>query len=117
MGLSLRMKRNQNILVVQLYGELDHHAAEKVRTSIEEELDRGECTHLVLNLADLEFMDSSGLGVILGRYKRVSQMGGKMILCSIKPSVYRLMEMSGLFKILPTYDDEERAIIACGVAS
>ncbi len=117
MGLSLQMKRNQNILVVRLCGELDHHAAEKVRTSIEDELDRRECTHLILNLAELDFMDSSGLGVILGRYKRVSQLGGKMFLCSIRPSVYRLMAMSGLFKILPTYDDEESAINACGVAS
>ncbi|MGA8941798.1 MAG: anti-sigma F factor antagonist [Thermoactinomyces sp.] len=117
MGLSLQIEQNQNVLVVRLSGELDHHTAEKVRTSIEQELDRGECTHLVLNLAELEFMDSSGLGVILGRYKKVSQLGGKMILCSIRPSVFRLMEMSGLFKILPTYDNEERAITACGVAS
>ncbi len=117
MSLSLQMDSDRQVLIVRLAGELDHHHAEKVRASIEAELEKGEFRHLVLNLARLEFMDSSGLGVILGRYKKVSHLGGKMILCSIQPPVYRLMEMSGLFKILPTYENEKHAISACGVAS
>ena len=86
MSLSLQMDSDRQVLIVRLAGELDHHHAEKVRASIEAELEKGEFRHLVLNLARLEFMDSSGLGVILGRYKKVSQLGGKMILCSIQPS-------------------------------
>lgn len=117
MRLSLEMAKERNVLIVRLRGELDHHTAAKVRKTIEHELDKGNITHLVLNLAELDFMDSSGLGVILGRYKKVCQLGGKMSLCSIQPSVYRLMEMSGLFKILPTYEDESSAVSACGVAS
>ncbi|TCS93465.1 anti-sigma F factor antagonist [Hazenella coriacea] len=116
MSLTLQVHRRHHILIVRLSGELDHHTAEQVRNTIESELDSG-MTHLVLNLANLEFMDSSGLGVILGRYKRVSQLGGKMALCSIRPSIFRLMEMSGLFKILPIFEDEDSAVTACGVAS
>lgn len=116
MSLTLQVHRIHRVLIVRLSGELDHHTAEQVRKTIESELDSG-MTHLVLNLANLEFMDSSGLGVILGRYKRVSQLGGKMTLCSIQPSIYRLMEMSGLFKILPIFEDEDSAVTACGVAS
>jgi stage II sporulation protein AA (anti-sigma F factor antagonist) len=88
-----------------------------VRSAIENELKKGLYTNLILNLKGLDFMDSSGLGVILGRYKRVSQLGGKMILCSVQPSVQKIMEMSGLFKILPFFDDEKSAISACEVAS
>lgn len=117
MSLHIQVKHDRDILIVRLRGELDHHASEQVRRSIEDELARGGFSHLVLNLADLEFMDSSGLGVILGRYKKVTQLGGKMMLCAIRPSVHRLMEMSGLFKILPTHEDERSAIKACGVAS
>jgi stage II sporulation protein AA (anti-sigma F factor antagonist) len=117
MSLNIQVKHFKSVLVVRLQGELDHHSAEKVRHTIERELAQETISHLVLNLADLDFMDSSGLGVILGRYKKVSQLGGKMLLCSIQPSVHRLMEMSGLFKILPTYEDEHSAILACGVAS
>jgi stage II sporulation protein AA (anti-sigma F factor antagonist) len=116
MNLTLQVQNSRDVLVVRLCGELDHHSASIVRQTMETELDKGIYTHLVLNLADLDFMDSSGLGVILGRYKKVTQLGGKMILCSIRPSIYRLMEMSGLFKVLPIYGDEQSAVSACGVA-
>ncbi|SHE44743.1 anti-anti-sigma regulatory factor, SpoIIAA [Seinonella peptonophila] len=117
MSLSLEVKHARDVLIVRLAGELDHHTAETVRYQIEAELKKEIYSHLVLNLAELEFMDSSGLGVILGRYKHVTQLGGKMTLCSIRPSVYRLMEMSGLFRILSIYDHEQDAVQACGVAS
>ena len=45
-------------------------------------------------------MDSSGLGVILGRYKQIKQVNGEMVVCAISPSVQRLFDMSGLFKII-----------------
>ncbi|SDZ08669.1 anti-sigma F factor antagonist [Thermoactinomyces sp. DSM 45892] len=117
MALHLDVKRSKNVLVARLDGELDHHTAAHVRKVIEEELNHEWVTHLVLNLEKLEFMDSSGLGVILGRYKRVTQMGGKMTICSVQPSIERIMEMSGLFKILQMFQDESSAVSACGVAS
>lgn len=104
------------MLIIHLCGELDHHTAEKVRIDMERELEKQPYTHFVLNLEQLNFMDSSGLGVILGRYKKVTQSGGKMILCSVQPSIYRLMEMSGLFKIIAFFDDEKSALEACEVA-
>lgn len=117
MALTLDVKRTRNVLVVRLNGELDHHTAAQVRQVIEDELNHELVSHLVLNLEKLDFMDSSGLGVILGRYKRVAQMGGKMTLCSVQPSIKRIMEMSGLFKILQMFQDENSAVSACGVAS
>lgn len=117
MPLDLQIHSQRNVLIIRIYGELDHHTASYVRESIELELEKGIYSHLVLNLEGLEFMDSSGLGVILGRYKRIMQMGGKMTLCSVQNSILRLMEMSGLLKILPVYQDEVNAVSACGVAS
>ncbi|MFS8512904.1 MAG: anti-sigma F factor antagonist [Planifilum fulgidum] len=115
MGLSVEVTDSRNVLVVRLAGELDHHTAAKVRNEIDEKLTTGLYTNLVFNLSGLTFMDSSGLGVLLGRYKRVSQLGGNMILCAVNPSIYRLMELSGLFKILPIYKSEQSALEACGV--
>lgn len=117
MGLSLDVTYARDVLVVRLAGELDHHTSQRVRNTIESELHKGRFSHLVINLSSLEFMDSSGLGVILGRYKQMGQLGGKMMLCSVRPSVHRLMEMAGLFRILPIYEDEASAISACEVAS
>lgn len=96
-------------LVVRLHGELDHHTADLVRERVEEELNKELISCLILNLEGLEFMDSSGLGMILGRYKRMSQMGGQMALCSVNESLQRLFELSGIQKILAIYPDESVA--------
>lgn len=61
-------------------------------------------------------MDSSGLGVILGRYKQIKSQNGEMVVCAISPAVKRLFEMSGLFKIIKLEEDEELALQALGVA-
>jgi stage II sporulation protein AA (anti-sigma F factor antagonist) len=61
-------------------------------------------------------MDSSGLGVILGRYKQITARGGDMIVCSINPVIYRLFELSGMFKIIKVKDSEEEALHILGVA-
>ncbi|MNI28515.1 Anti-sigma F factor antagonist [compost metagenome] len=97
-------------------GELDHHTADDVRLRMDEEIARGDCRHLILSLELLQFMDSSGLGVILGRYKLIKQKGGKMVVCGMNPSVYRLFEMSGLFKIMSTYENESTALSELEVA-
>ncbi|MFC4078160.1 anti-sigma F factor antagonist [Salinithrix halophila] len=117
MSLYVDVSRRRNVLIVRLSGELDHHTASDVRKQMEEELSKGIDTNLVLNLSELSFMDSSGLGVILGRYRQVSQLGGRMGVCSVQPSIRRLFELSGMFKILSFYEDEDAAIRACGVAS
>jgi stage II sporulation protein AA (anti-sigma F factor antagonist) len=103
-------------LIVRLAGELDHHTAEMVRTKVEAELDRGLTTNLVLNLENLSFMDSSGLGVILGRYKRVTQAGGRMALCSVNDQLKKLFELSGMLKILRIFPTESQALAETGVA-
>jgi len=67
-------------------------------------------------LADLAFMDSSGIGVILGRYKQVAARSGEMVVCSINPTIYRIFEMSGLFKVIKFRENEAEALNVLGVA-
>ncbi|OYD09776.1 anti-sigma F factor antagonist [Paludifilum halophilum] len=117
MSLYVDVFPRRKVLVVRLAGELDHHTSSEVRERLESELDKGIYRDLVFNLSDLTFMDSSGLGVILGRYRQISQLGGNMMLCSVRPSIHRLFELSGMFKILALHEDEQSALLACGVAS
>ncbi|MDQ0088178.1 stage II sporulation protein AA (anti-sigma F factor antagonist) [Paenibacillus anaericanus] len=116
MNLHAEMERTRDTLIVRLSGELDHHTADDVRMRMDEELGRAGCRHLVLSLKSLQFMDSSGLGVILGRYKLIKQRGGRMVLCDVNPSVYRLFDMSGLFKIMSIFENEEVALSDLEVA-
>ncbi|WP_079709925.1 anti-sigma F factor antagonist [Paraliobacillus ryukyuensis] len=117
MSLNVGWNVKENVLLVRLSGELDHHEAGKFKKEWQHMIQTGEVKHVILNLADLTFMDSSGLGVILGRYKELKQMGGEMIACSISPLVERLFELSGLFKIIRYEENEMLALLRLGVAS
>ncbi|WP_028399528.1 anti-sigma F factor antagonist [Ectobacillus panaciterrae] len=116
MSLSMNMEVKRDVLCIRLEGELDHHTAEDLRTKVTEMLEKHGVHHIVLNLENLSFMDSSGLGVILGRYKHVKSLGGEMVVCAISPAVKRLFEMSGLFKIIRLEVSEEHALATLGVA-
>ncbi|CAG7612101.1 Anti-sigma F factor antagonist [Paenibacillus solanacearum] len=117
MSLQIELEHYRKALIVRLKGELDHHTAESVKTRMEEAIMRGNSSHIILSLKDLSFMDSSGLGVILGRYKLITAKGGKMVVCNVNPAVYRLFEMSGLFKILSIQENERQALHSLEVVS
>jgi stage II sporulation protein AA (anti-sigma F factor antagonist) len=115
-SLQIDMEVKGNVLCIRLEGELDHHTAEILRNEVHATLDQKDIKHIVLNLELLSFMDSSGLGVILGRYKHIKNSGGEMIVCAISSEVKRLFEMSGLFKIIRLDTDETNALKNLGVA-
>lgn len=100
------------VYIVRLRGELDHHVVEQIRDEIERGLAEIEHRALVMSFRGIDFMDSSGLGLILGRYRTITQHGGRMALCEVSPMLLRLFELSGLLKILPVFDSEAEAIAA-----
>jgi len=108
---------NNQVLIVRLSGELDHHEASIFRNLWQKEIERQSVQHVILNLEGISFMDSSGIGVLLGRYKEITQMGGELVLCSIQEQVKRIFEMSGLFKIIRLEKNEQIALDSLGVAS
>ncbi|HEX6922198.1 MAG TPA: anti-sigma F factor antagonist [Bacillales bacterium] len=116
MSLGIDLEIKGNVLCIRLEGELDHHTSGQLRDQVERALDQNEIKHIVMNLEQLKFMDSSGLGVILGRYKRIKNAGGEMVVCAISPSVKRLFEMSGMFKIIRLEENEAFALQNLGVA-
>jgi stage II sporulation protein AA (anti-sigma F factor antagonist) len=115
-SLSVNLVVRNNVLCIRLEGELDHHTAEVLRAQVDESIQKNSIHHIVLNLEKLSFMDSSGLGVILGRYKLIKNIGGEMVVCAISPPVKRLFEMSGLFKIIRLEETEKTALQTLGVA-
>ncbi len=104
------MELKKRVLIVRLTGELDHHSADSLRKAVEQELDKEVANTVLLSLDGLTFMDSSGLGVILGRYRRLNQAGGKMAACNLKPQVQRIFELSGLTRIMNIYRTEIDAL-------
>lgn len=105
----------ENVLIVRLSGELDHHEATPLKECWQKELNENLVKHVILNLADVDFMDSSGIGVILGRYKEITYCGGELVICKPNASIQRILEMSGLFKIIRLEQTEQLALDSLGV--
>lgn len=100
------------VVVIRLKGELDHHAVEQIRNEIESRLEMNRYRGLVISFSGIDFMDSSGLGLILGRYRTMTQHQGKMALCEVSPALQKLFELSGILKIIPVLASEAEAIAA-----
>lgn len=99
--------RRRDVLVVRLEGELDQCTASGIRRDIDSLLDDPGIRHLVLDMARMPFMDSSGIGVILGRYRMLSLRGGTVALMRLSPQVRRVYELSGMAQVVPVIDEKE----------
>lgn len=97
-------------LLVKLRGELDHPAANSFRSKIQPLLEEGKIDNLVINMEGLNFIDSSGIGVILGRYNYLQKKGGKVKVCKLEPQVKKVFDATGLFSIIKEYPSEKDAL-------
>ena len=114
MGLQLEIQGR--VLIATISGELDHLQAERLRAQIDASYEKSSCKHILLNMTNVSFMDSSGIGMIIGRYKNAEKRGGQLALANMSDSVSRLFEISGLAKIILRTRTVEDALIALGGA-
>jgi len=105
--ISTRVKKG--ILFVKMTGELDHHTAGPIRDSVDKIIMKGCVNHILFDLSSLSMMDSSGIGMIIGRYKIVSSDGGKVSIFAKSKNILKLIKMSGIEKITPVYEEIEKA--------
>ncbi len=94
--MELRTSQNGKELTVFLKGELDHHGARKARENTDALIQQKMPAVLKLNFSGVTFMDSSGIGLILGRYRTMKLFGGKLKVVCVPPGLTRIMELSGL---------------------
>jgi anti-anti-sigma factor len=87
--------------VIFVVGELDFHSAPELRNEILAKLNEG-VSRLVLDLGEMEFIDSSGLSVIIAAFKRCKERGGDLILRSVTERTRRVLEVSGLNRVFST---------------
>lgn len=94
------------VLTACLQGEIDHHAARSARETIDTAVERSRPTTLRLDLSALTFMDSSGIGLIMGRYRLMQLLGGNLQLINVPSDIERLIQLAGLYK-LPIRNTQE----------
>lgn len=99
-----------DLMIINLRGELDHHTSHLIKLQIEKGMEKHEIKKMLFNFKSVTFMDSSGIGLIIGRHKELKKIGGTIGISNLNPQVKKVFEMSGLFGIIPYFDDEKEAL-------
>jgi len=104
-------------LYIQIEGEIDHHSANSLRERIDMAFEPTDCRRIIFDFSGVTFMDSSGIGMIIGRYKNVKKRGGTVTIAGMVPEIGRIFQISGLAKIIDSYGtvaEAEEALIKRG---
>jgi len=104
----LELSEEGEELLIRLSGEIDHHSAVSVRTEIDENISRIRPKKAIMDLSGIDFMDSSGLGLIMGRYMKMQAVGGVLVLREPNERVLKIFKLAGLEKIVNVERNESK---------
>lgn len=93
-------EKNDEVLEVKLMGEIDHHSAVSVRSDIDGLIFEERPKKVVLDLSEISFMDSSGLGLIMGRYSLIKDLGGTLSLRAPTQAVMKILTLAGMERMI-----------------
>lgn len=99
------MTYENNILTAKITGDIDHHSAKSVREKIDALIFAKKPSTVVLDLSAVEFMDSSGLGLILGRYTSAGEIGAELILYKPTARIRKILDLAGIERIMQIEGD------------
>ena len=95
----VRIENTEGIMRAKLSGEIDHHLAADMRRSLDDAILREKPQALLLDFSDVTFMDSSGIGLVMGRYKLINQSGGELEVTGTSPQIRKVMKLAGLDRL------------------
>lgn len=108
--LQIDWEARQHSLVVRLRGDFDMVGADRFRTEVDALLTEDPFDHLCVDLNGITFVDSSGIGALLGRYRRLQSGGGTMSLVGAPVAVQGMLDLSGILRVIPLYESEQQAL-------
>ena len=93
-------KTENGKITAVLTGEIDHHSARVIRSNIDRDIEREKPKVLILDFSGVNFMDSSGIGLIMGRYKMMLENDGRVIIKSPQPYIKKVLKLAGITRIV-----------------
>lgn len=100
----------EDTLIIHMPKELDHHNCRRLKTDTDLMLEENCVRRMIFDFEKTQFMDSSGIGVLLNRYKEMTASRGSVCYCGASRRVHRLMEMSGICSLMEGYENREQAV-------
>jgi stage II sporulation protein AA (anti-sigma F factor antagonist) len=99
--MQVKNRIHKNVLYISLDGELDEHTAEYTRINLDRMMTGAQVMQIVIDLANLHFMDSTGIGVLIGRYKKMKDKKIPIFISNPSTQAERIFKMTGLYSIMP----------------
>lgn len=93
--------KEDKLLVFKITEDIDDHSVQKIRRRADYEIERYMPKRVVFDFDSVTFMDSAGIGLIIGRYKFTNMLGGKLEVANLTQSVRKIFEMSGILRLIP----------------
>lgn len=103
-------------LIIKLVGEIDHHTSVGIRESVDKEYQRKRAKNILFDFSEVEFMDSSGIGMLMGRYRNVAICGGSIGLINVDTHIDKILDLSGIYKLMRNYTDKQVALSYLGTS-
>ena len=100
----MKYQVQENCLTIYLPREVDHHNAEEIRREADAVIDRNHIKYVIFDFEKTDFMDSSGIGVIMGRYKTICLIGGEVWAVHANARIKKILTLSGVTKIMQIYE-------------
>ncbi len=97
-------------LVFKIDEDIDECCAQKIRRRLDNEIERYMPKETIFDFSNVTFMDSAGIGLLIGRYKLINMLGGKVKIANINTPVRKIFEMSGILKIMPEVRDKKKEV-------
>ncbi len=107
----MEIKVYRSVLIVYLKGEIDQHKVSSIRNEIDKKIRENKTVHLIYDFSDVGFMDSSGIGMVLSRYKSFSGSASKLFLTNVSDNTMRLFDMVGLKNIIKIYGSVDECLM------
>ncbi len=97
--MSVQINVTGEVVTAYLGGELDHHTAKEMRETIDNAIELNMPTLLVLDFKDISFMDSSGIGLVMGRYRNLIKTGAELHIIGAPPNIYKMLKLAGIERL------------------
>lgn len=110
MSLNVNFYLKDKTIIIRLIGEMDQDTVGNLRQKLINFIEEYNVKNVVFNMNNVEFMDSTGIGIIIGRYNQIKKKKGKIILCNINKNIEKIVIYSGLPKICLIRNSEEEAL-------
>lgn len=104
----MKYQVQENCLTIFLPKEVDHHNAEEIRKNADLMIEKNHIKYVIFDFGSTEFMDSSGIGAIMGRYRIIRLVGGEVWAVHTNARIKKILTMSGMTKIMQIYEEDQK---------